>query len=282
VIGAVRCQSFYKGRPMFLDYASDAVERLTHVRDHVENDPLLGKLIANVNADVPHKKACLLMLSGHALGKAMVAWFANHNLIEFKDWLYTAAEIDRLSYQTQIDTSAPGAKFLQLLKPLVSDNASLINWFSQYDLTYDVNRIEDPGTEDFLAYQAILAIRGDWTLLTDRCGRVAANLLPGRVQKKYSIDYQFYAALALHDVPGMRNAINQLLTPKLLLKREDFEDGFTVGFISSYAVIYTKLAFMHGINLDLNSKYIPSEWLQIAPNDQYTFQFPTLNRFAVS
>jgi hypothetical protein len=263
---------------MFLDYTSDVVERLAHVRAHVENEPLLDKLIADINADVPHKNACLLLLSGHVLGKSMVAWFADHNIVEFKNWLFTAAEIDRLAYQAEIDTLAPGGKFLQLFRPLVSDNTDLINWFSQYDLAYDLNRIEDPRAEDFFAYQAVLALKGDWTLLSDRCGKVAANSSPGRVEKKYGIDNQFYKALAMHDIPGMRSVINQLLTPKFLLKRRNFEDGFTEGFISSYAVIYAKLAFMHGIDLNLNTRYVPPEWLPIVPNAQYTFKFPTLNR----
>jgi hypothetical protein len=171
---------------MFTDYLSDVAERLDHVRGHVENNPKIEKLVANINANVPHKNACLLLLSSQAMGEAILAWFERHDISNFKNWLFTAAEIDRISYLAETNTSAPAAKFLQLLKPLVSDNVSLISWFSNYDSAYDAKRIEDPKTEDFFAYQAIIALRGDWSRLKLRCDNVIGEQALGQVAK-YSV-----------------------------------------------------------------------------------------------
>jgi hypothetical protein len=263
---------------MFTDYSSDVAERLDHVRAHVANNPHIEKLVANINANVPQKNACLLLLSSHAFGEAILAWFERHDLANFKNWLCTAAEIDRMSYLADTNTSAPAAKFLQILKPLVSDNVSLVSWFSHYDSTYDIKRIEDPKTEDFFAYQAIIALRGDWSRLKLRCDKVVSEESLGQIGKKYFLDNQFYEALSQKDVSGMRRALTQLVTPKFLRARRNFESGFTEGLISTYAVIYSKIAYLHGIDLNIESRYIPSDWLAIAPNVEYDFQFASLKR----
>jgi hypothetical protein len=263
---------------MFTDYLSDVAERLDHVRGHVEYNPKIEKLVANINANVPHKNACLLLLSSQALGEAILAWFERHDISNFKNWLFTAAEIDRMSYLAETNTSAPAAKFLQLLKPLVSDNVSLISWFSNYDSAYDAKRIEDPKTEDFFAYQAIIALRGDWSRLKLRCDNVNGKQALGQVAKKYFLDTQFYEALSRKDVTGMQRALTQMVTPKVMHARRNFESGFTEGCISTYPVIYSKIAYFHGMDLNIESRYIPSNWLPIAPNVEYDFQFALMKR----
>lgn len=263
---------------MFTDYLSDVADRLDHVRGHVENNHQIEKLVANINADVPHKNACLLLLSSHAMGEAILAWFGRYDVANFKNWLFTAAEIDRMSYLAETNTSAPAGKFLQLLKPLVSDNVSLVSWFSRFDSAYDIRRIENPKTEDFFAYQAIIALRGDWSRLKLRCDKVISEQSLGQVGGKYFLDNQFYEALSRKDVSGMQGALTQLVTPKLLRARRNFESGFTEGLISTYAIIYSKIAYLHGIDLDIESRYIPSDWLVIAPNVEYEFQFASLKR----
>ena len=181
-------------------------------------------------------------------------------------------------YLVETNTSAPAAKFLQLLKPLLCDNAPLVGWFSDNDSAYDINRIEDPKTEDFFAYQAIIAIRGDWTRLKLRCDKVISEQSLGQVGGKYFLDNQFYESLSRKDVSGMRRALTQMVMPKVLRARRNFESGFTEGVISTYAVIYSKIAYLHGIDLNTESRYVPLDWLPIAPNVEYDFQFALMMR----
>jgi hypothetical protein len=50
---------------------------------------------------------------------------------------------------------------------------------------YDLKQVEDPKTLDFWAYQALVALRGDWDRLHERCRRIAAAPPPGAPQNSW-------------------------------------------------------------------------------------------------
>src|SRR5690606_41990879 len=94
-------------------------------------------------------------------------------------------------------------------------------------------------------------------------------------RNSYYADERFQLALARSDRAGMESAISEILEPKLMKRRQDAdEDGYTQWFISTYAVIYTKIAWRHGYQIDVDSPWVPNEWLPNTPLDHYEDPYP--------
>ena len=217
-----------------------------------------------------------MLLRSHATAEAMATWFRHQDLTAMKQWFYIAGNLTSMAYRMTSDTFSPGAKMLALLPPLLSDNDLLVNWFLGHDAAYDLRRIENHMTHDFWAYQATIAIRGDWQRLVSRCERVLAEPPGASGEKKYLGDHRFYIALARGDIPAMEDAIRQIVTPRALSARANDEGGFTEDLISTPAVIYAKIAWRHGYQLQIDSPFIPQQWLPVAPLDLYRNRYDFL------
>ena len=185
--------------------------------------------------------------------------------------------LDQEGFTRQASYSGPAGRLLQLLKPLLSNHAKLIDWFAHDDKGFDPKRIENPKTWDFWGYQSLVALRGEWDLLIKRCEMVIEDPPKASEHQSYQIDHQFWLALARGDVGGMQEVLQMLVTPKLLRSRKNFESGYTEDLISTPAVIYAKIAWFHGYELLLDTQYIPSEWLSMTPLTQYDSHYGFLN-----
>ncbi len=115
----------------------------------------------NVTHNYGNPDACVGLLSDHGLAKAMLSWFVQGDLAASRQWFYTASKLDQMLYRRTEDKMGPLARTWQLLHPLVSNHSDLIRWFANCDMVYDLKRVEDVRTWDYLAYQAPLALRGD-------------------------------------------------------------------------------------------------------------------------
>lgn len=197
----------------------------------------------------------------------MLSWFVDHDLAAMRQWFYVSARLDQELYKRVNETHSPGAKMLALLHPLLSNHRGLIQWFSQWDRTYDY--IDKVHTRHFWAYQAIVALRGDWERLAARCRAVLRDPPQAKSEQKYLVDHHFYLALSQGDVQGMEAALAQITTPQALRARRIDESGFTADLISKPAVIYAKIAWYHGYEVKPDTPYVPHEWLPMTPLDEY-------------
>ena len=248
-------------------------KRLEHIRLHLTSDQIPG-LIDATNNRTGNKSACTTMLAGFADGHALVSWFDEHDSQRMKNWWHTSATLTKI-YYGMTDNHKPniGAKFLELMAPLLSDDNDLINWYANTDTNFSLNRVEDPKTHDFWAYQGIVALRGDWSRLRLRCERVLADPPKASKEQKYLIDHRFYLALAEGDEQTMSDVVQQLVTPKLLAARRNYESGYTTDLISTPAVIFSKLAWRAGFHITTKSPFVPAEWLPVAPLPRYEQYF---------
>jgi len=160
-------------------------------------------------------------------------------------------------------------KILQLIRPLVSNDRSLIEWFAHYNQVYCLDRVEKQTTHDFWAYQAIVALRGEWPRLIERCEKVMRAPPRAASEQKYLPDHEFYLALGRRDVGTMTEALHKLVTPKMVKARNNEDSGYATDLISTAAVIYTKIAWFHGYEVRVDSPYIPSERLPMEPLQRY-------------
>ncbi len=257
---------------------SEAAEkRLIHVKGHMEALSVsVQRALSFIEAGTGSFEGCLRNLRSNAFANAIYAWFGLHDLNAMKDWFFLSASLKRKIYEIEIDRNGAIGKLLELLHPLLSDNRDLIEWYANNPDLYYPDRIENTKTADFFAYQGVVAIRGEWDRLRDRCARVLADPPKTSQLKKYIIDHQFFLALADRDVPSMEAAIAAVAEPRAVRSRANDETGYTESLISSYAVIYAKIAWFHGFEVKVSSPLVPAEWLPVRPLSHYDLRYKFL------
>jgi Immunity protein 49 len=251
-------------------YSTAAAKRIAHVRAHLEGGfPNLNRVVSNIENNTGSPKGSASNLARHAEAKAISSWFEYNDIRSMRQWCYVAARLQMLIYRFDVDTLEPGWHMLQLMKPLLSNNRSVIDWIAHYDGPYDLGRVEDHKTRDFRAYQAIIALRGDWPRLLERCERVLSDPPGASSEQKYLDDHKFFLALARQDKSGMEGALRALVSSRAFKSRSNDESGYTADLISTAAVIYAKIAWLHGLEVQVDSPYIPAEWLPNTPLESY-------------
>jgi hypothetical protein len=238
--------------------------RLEHIRRFFSEIDYAGGLVNAVRNKTGDTAASISALADFAIRNALLSWFDKQDIRVMKNWWHTSAALTKNYYEMKpLRGYNIGAKFLQLMPPLLSDDDDLIAYYAHADAIYDLDRAEDHKTHDFWAYQAIVALRGDWERLKERCETVLADPPKASKEQKYLIDHRFYRALACGDEKAMSDVIRELVTPKLLAARRNYESGFTGDLISTPAVIFSKLAWRAGFRIDTGSQFVPLQWLPV-------------------
>ncbi|MCU4386083.1 immunity 49 family protein [Acinetobacter haemolyticus] len=259
---------------------NEAIQKaLAHVIQHAEfneNTVSLIDYITNNKGDVPF---CIGMLGSYAEANAMVSWFRDSDLVAFKQWCFIAAKLNRMVFQFDVIEWFPAYKHLYAL---LSDNEEIISWYAKHRLPYDrqgsIKDRDNPRKPDFHGYQLILALNYEWELLRERCELILSTEL--KKDRKYLIDHRFYLALANGDKTEMENILTELTSPKISkIRNHEFAFTFTEHFISTFAVIYAKLAWRNGYQLDIDTPWIPKEWLPIQPLDEYPEPWDFMKKF---
>jgi hypothetical protein len=75
------------------------------------------------------------------------------------------------------------------------------------------------------------------------------------------LDYKFLAALAQQSEGDMAEVLQAMVSPAELRRHRNIESGYTADLMSSKGLIYAKLAWYHGIKVDIGSDFIPSSLL---------------------
>jgi hypothetical protein len=227
----------------------------------------------------------LRTLRSFAEASAVVAWYHEGDLVALKNWYYVRAKLEFILMQPPYSETGGSAAYenraLHGLFSLISEHKDLIAWYSSLDAIFDNKRINNPKIFDFWTEQFFVALRGEWDILAKRCDLILANPPTSSREKKFLIDHRFYLALARGDALEMKATIEQLVTEEILKKRAALEGGFTSGLISTPALLYSKLAWRRGYQIEVDSPYIPKPWLTIEPLAQYTDPFDFMREYNV-
>lgn len=259
---------------------SEAYQKaLAHVIQHAAFNEDITEFVDYVTNQKGNVVFCTRMLGNYAEANAMVSWFRDGDLATFKQWCYISAKLGRMIFQFDVMEWFPAYKHLYAL---LSDNEEIISWYSQHRISYDrIDSIKDrdnPRKPDFHGYQLILALNGEWDLLRQRCEIILNTDL--KKDRKYLIDHRFYLALSNGDKIEMENVLTELTSPKISkVRNHEFAFTFTEHFIATHAVLYAKLAWRNGYQLDIDSPWIPKEWLPIQPLDEYPEPWIFLKEF---
>lgn len=173
-----------------------------------------------------------------------------------------------------------------LLWPLVSDNEEVIAWHAANPLFYESPR--DPGrktivnTHEFARLQMHRALTQQWPALAEDCERALAqpDLFKRALRPRLGI-FEFLLALARGDEATMRSKLLDRCSPRQRARSFQFESGLTNHFIVAYATLYAKLAWRAGYELDLDTPWIPRDWLPVRPLPHYDEPWPFMKDFDI-
>lgn len=266
--------------PYISDYALSVKKGLAHVGGHRESHKESeGLCLSYINNNTGNPEACKGGLRELAITSSLMAWFADHDLSNCKQFAYIAGKLSRIIYQKDPNRGiwSPLPQRNAMLWPLLSDHSQLVAWFGAFDAV-DPKRASKGGTFEFETYQSKLALRGEWAKLGERSERFLADV-PQRMAR-FAPDNRFYLALAKGDIGAMESALAEMVTPKELKWRTD--GGYTGWFIVQEAVIYAKIAWRHGFQVQVDTPRIPKEWLPIEPLPAYEDPYPFMQSFDIA
>lgn len=252
-------------------------KRIAHVESHLDGGFNIERALSYIRTGQGDPAACVSSLARHAMAKAMQTWFAEGDLAGFRQWAFVRASLLKRHYLMAPDKIGPGGKFMELLMPLASNHAGVVEWLADHDEIYDLERAEKHKTWDFLAYQGVVALREDWPRLIERSERVLADPPKDPAYQKYLIDHRFCVALGRGDLTAMEDALAQMCQPKLVRSRANDESGYTEDLIFTPAVIFAKLAWRSGYPVKVDSPYVPAEWLPMDPLPSYDKHYDFLD-----
>ena len=267
-----------------MDYEECKVRGLEHLSGFIrpKDIELFDKSVDMLAAGKGSRSGCLRGLVLDCQVRALLHYFRDGDLDAMKQWAYLSGKIRiMLLHETQ---ELLGME--ELLWPLISDNAELLDWHCANALFYDSPR--DPSkktvvnTHEFARLQMHRALSQQWEPLAEDCKRALdqPELFKRDLQPRLAI-FEFFLALAEGDELRMRQLLLDRCTPQQRARSHQFESGLTNDLIVSYATIYAKLAWRAGYELNIETPWIPGDWLPVRPLASYEDPWAFMQSFDI-
>jgi hypothetical protein len=146
---------------------------------------------------------------------------------------------------------------------LLSDNKDLIKRYADLKHSTYAQTIKLGNAVPMYVLQCLL--KDDWNDFEQAMVIMNTKTVP---KFKMELDAAFYMALAEKNKTKMEQIISELLTPKVHKLRNN-QQGVFGDFISQPALGYAKLAWIKGVEIEVNSPLVPKELLPVAPLPEY-------------
>ena len=201
--------------------------------------------------------------------KCMLDFFRDEDVLRAKESAYISAKARRMvqhySWYKQ-SMAFPD----ELLFPLISDDEATIHWFGQFFISALQDRYkrqpayEQPFQPAHFTLAMCYAILGSWDSLAQQV-EPALTAEPTKL-KHYQYDYEFLYALASGNSNKMEDALNQLFSNRVMrYRRTELGFGLVSRLIYGWGFIHTKLAWLHGYPIDIDSPWLPKALLPVKP-----------------
>lgn len=224
--------------------------------------------------------ACVAGLAKDMLTHGIVSWFDNRDIKQLQQYFYVSALLMQ-HYYGMIDDYGfsqarlnPFIKQYELFAPLVCNHPELTQWYAHNDAVYDLEKVEKHKKWDFYAYHSIIALRGDWVRLKARCEQAMADPPADKTWYEYNA---LYYALAKQDKAEMERELQTILAPARLRKRLGEEPIYTEHFFLSRIIIFVKIAWLHRLEVQVDSPYVPMEFMPMTPLAKYDKHYSFLD-----
>ncbi|GHV38843.1 hypothetical protein FACS1894179_02850 [Bacteroidia bacterium] len=110
-------------------------------------------------------------------------------------------------------------------------------------------------------------LKQDWDTLARNISILEQKVINKKKNELFIPDYEFYKAILEKNKEEAERAIYRLLEPKNHKKRND--DYIVNQLISMPALGYAKLAWLSGVEVEINDPLVPKELLPLQPNEKY-------------
>lgn len=192
-----------------------------------------------------------------------------HNVEKAKQHFYTSARLQELLIKKRDDSSLDW-NIKVLCYAVLSDCKSVIETYGSLRHTKYEALMKNGSSTFIYIFQAI--IREDWNDFEYLMG-----IMKEKSIKKYKvleIDYLFFQSIFNKDKLGCETSINQLLEKRNNNYRNKY--NFHKDFFSFPALGYAKLAWLKGIEVEINHPLVPKELLIVNPISKYVDEFDFL------
>jgi len=210
-------------------------------------------------------------LSDNAKQKGIFSWFVDNDVAAAKQWFYLAARLemagkDKPTEEGKVRGMPFGYNRAPLMYALLSDSVSLINEYAVVDYPGYREGLKNKATGEIFAYLIQLALKEEWALLRSEAERSEARF--EKRQKNLLFDLKFHQGLADGDMAVMESALQKLVEPR---RHHELNKNYPIegDFFSQPAITLAKLAWLKGYPVKVESPWVPSEFLPVAPLAQY-------------
>ncbi len=193
---------------------------------------------------------------------SLKSFFIDQDLGKAKQYWYNCGLLDLL-LTTKYDEKLLDFGINHLAYALLSDDQALITEYANLRHSNYEAMIQNGTTAPMFALQCL--IKEDWKEFER-----AMVIVKTRSARKFKmeLDAEFYTALAEKNKTKMEQVIEELVSPKVH-KQRNIHHVLVNEFISHPALGYAKLAWIKGIEVEINSPLIPRELLPVAPLAAY-------------
>ncbi|RXK86056.1 immunity 49 family protein [Filimonas effusa] len=192
---------------------------------------------------------------------ALKSFFLDKDIDFAKLCFYKCGLLDELRI-TKYDDHILNVGIVHITYTLLSDNIDLINRYSYLKHATFEETINKGTSTPMYILQCI--IRDDWAEF-DRSMHIMKNKTVPKL--KMDLDAAYFEAFAEKDKSKMEQILAELVSP-VVHKKRNSQQTFC-DFISQPALGYAKLAWLKGIEVEVNSPYVPKELLPVKPLESY-------------
>ncbi len=215
------------------------------------------------------------------------AFLNKDEISQVKQWFYVSSllriESARYSGGFSYTMSTPD----EFIFPILSDNTEVIEKFAhldtvhllwgEYEPSYQEAKFK-PSKDDpryrTHALQAVL--RNDWKGYQEI--KALANQKINKLREVVQFEFGIYDAIYERDKDKIIEIVQTLLKPKVhKAYNKDFSEEFNGDIWSHHPVMFTKLAWMNGLEIEIDNPLVPMELIPVKPLDHYDYHYDFLD-----
>ncbi|MCX5468919.1 Imm49 family immunity protein [Acinetobacter nematophilus] len=217
--------------------------------------------------------------------KGFKSWLIDNNVDQLKQWFYVASllRVESCNYSRGYSLSTPD----EFIFPILSDSEEIIKKFGNLDTvnllwgdygpSYQEAKFK-PSKDDpryrTHALQAVL--RHDW----EDYQRIkdTANQKINKLREVVEFEFGVYDAIYHKDKDKIIDIIQTLLKPRVhKAYNKDFGEELSGEIWSHHPVMFTKLAWMNGLEIEIDNSLVPMELMPIKPLEHYDYHYDFLD-----
>lgn len=273
-LGSSGGRDYFKSVEHVMGRANYVLCNNQHYIDDIE------QLLEIIRTSVGNPLYCMYSLGTYYEAKASSDLLLHADVNAFKQDAYVAAKLQIMGKE-EIYWAYNGYNTNNFFAAIMSDNPDLIRFLIEHrDKIVEVNESYDrKDTRSYFNKNTLLALAGDWKPLKDRSLIFLKDEKKDKFDVKRIPDHEFYIALCDKNIEAMQVALTKLLEPKSAKKAAYDGNVWFDFYLQIQAVLYAKIAAIHGYDLGIDSPIAPKELIAFEPLEKYTEPYDFMQEF---